>query len=71
MMNERLKELLKQSGAYDYYEVNEGVEGDEKPMEKFAELIVKECIDTLNWHGVDDGVPYIEYMAKSKLGVMK
>jgi hypothetical protein len=71
MMKDRLKELLKQSGAYDYYEVNEGVEGDEKPMEKFTELIVKECIDTLNWHGVDDGVPYIEYMAKAKLGVMK
>jgi hypothetical protein len=70
-MKDRLKELLKQSGAYDYYEVNEGVEGDEKPMEKFAELIVKECIDTLEWHGVDNGVPYIEYMAKSKLGVMK
>lgn len=42
-MNERIKELMKQSGAYDYYEVNEGVDGDEQPMIKFAELIVREC----------------------------
>lgn len=38
-MNERIKELMKQSGAYDYYEVNEGVDGDEQPMIKFAELV--------------------------------
>lgn len=44
-MNERIKELMKQSGAYDYYEVNEGVDGDEQPMIKFAELIVIECAE--------------------------
>lgn len=43
-MNKRIKELMKQSGAYDYYEINEGVNNDELPMAKFAELIVKECI---------------------------
>ena len=47
-MNERIKELMKQSGAYDYYEVNEGVDGDEQPMIKFAELIVRECADLMN-----------------------
>ena len=42
-MNERIKELMVKSGAYDHYEINEGVNGDELPMVKFAELIVKEC----------------------------
>jgi len=37
--------------------------------EKFAELIVRECIDTLLWHGCDEAVPYIEWMAVNKLGV--
>lgn len=43
-MNERIKELCLKSGAYEHYEVNEGVNGDELPMQKFAELIVQECI---------------------------
>lgn len=51
-MNERIKELMKQSGAYDYYEVNEGVDGDEQPMIKFAELIVRECCQL-----IDDSTP--------------
>ena len=42
-MNKRIKELMVKSGAYDHYEINEGVDGDELPMVKFAELIVKEC----------------------------
>ena len=43
-MNERIKELCIKSGAWDHYEVNEGVEGDELPMVKFAELIIQECM---------------------------
>ena len=42
-MNQRIKELAEKSGAWEYYEINEGVNGDEKPLEKFAELIVREC----------------------------
>ncbi len=42
-MNERIRELCIQSGAYEHYEVNEGVNGDELPMQRFAELIVREC----------------------------
>jgi len=43
MMNERIQELVKQSGAewddkYHWYVGNE-------TMKKFAELIVRECID--------------------------
>ena len=46
-MNERIRELAEQAGAWEYYEINEGVDGDEKPLEKFAELIVRECVQTL------------------------
>ena len=42
-MNQRIKELMVKSGAFDHYEINEGVNGDELPMVKFAELIIKEC----------------------------
>ena len=36
-MNERIKELLKQSGLQPYYDAQEG------QIETFAELIVEEC----------------------------
>ena len=42
-MNKRIRELAKQSGAWQYYEINEGVGEDEKHLEKFAQLIVREC----------------------------
>jgi hypothetical protein len=38
-MNERIKELLKQSGLQAYYDAQDG------QIEKFAELIVRECMD--------------------------
>ena len=37
--------------------------------EKFAELIIKECVTTLEFHGYDDAVPYVKWMATNKLGV--
>jgi hypothetical protein len=46
-MNERIRELCIQSGAYEHYEVNEGVNGDELPMQRFAELIVRECLQKI------------------------
>ena len=62
-MNERIKQLAKKSGAT----VNEGFDGNKnfvygitmspEELEKFAELIVRECIngianDTANYEGV-------------------
>jgi hypothetical protein len=73
-MKDRLQELMKHSGG-EFYEGFAGspnsISFKEDDLVRFTELIVKECIDTLNWHGVDNGVPYIEWMAKAKLGVMK
>ena len=54
-MNERIKELAEQSGAWEYYEINEGVDGDEKPLEKFAELIVRETFQVLAQAGIEFG----------------
>ena len=49
-MNERIKKLYEQSFVTDDY-VNVGINGVELGIrfdpEKFAELIVKECIETL------------------------
>ena len=43
-MNERIKELEKQSVFY-----NEDEEIWETDLEKFAQLIVRECIDIVPW----------------------
>lgn len=56
-MNERISELAKQSGAWEYYEINEGVGEDEKHIEKFALLIVKECAQSVNdWYQNHDRI---------------
>jgi hypothetical protein len=40
-MNNRIQELMKQANLQPYYD------SQEKDIEKFAELIVRECIDCL------------------------
>jgi len=40
-MNERIKELMEQAGLYDFVIESMGINEE---MEKFAELIVKECM---------------------------
>jgi len=68
-MNERIKELLSQAGVH--YEVIP----KDTVYEKFAELIIKECIDTVdktNTHHVlttfDDGLVRTT-MAKTKTAI--
>jgi hypothetical protein len=46
-VNERIRELCIQSGAFEHYEINEGVDGDEIPMQRFAELIVQEVFEMI------------------------
>ena len=52
-MNERIKQLLNQAGIYqpDRFDAIDG----SNQMEKFAELIVRECIDWCNANARDDG----------------
>ena len=64
-MNDRIRELAKQAG--DDWEHT--LESDKEFLKKFAELLVRECINTLEFHGFEDAVPYIKWMATNKLGV--
>jgi endonuclease IV len=52
-MNERIKELIKQATTIEEHKW--GVSYDNFDKEKFAELIVRECIDWCNAHARDDG----------------
>jgi hypothetical protein len=38
-------------------------------QKKFADLIIQECVKTLEFHGFDEAVPYVKWMATNKLGV--
>jgi hypothetical protein len=58
MMNERIKELMEEAGIYDFVVESMGINEE---LNKFAELIVRECagiydkIDNGNDHlGTDD-----------------
>jgi hypothetical protein len=53
-MNERIKEFAKQAGFYKYGDDFEDI------IEKFAELIVRECIDT----AFHKGHPDLEFLLK-------
>ena len=52
-MNERIRELAERAGAWDYYDIDDSF--DCKMLNKFAELIVRECCSKLvemgeSWH---------------------
>lgn len=50
---------------------NRSMLNEEQFLEKFAELIVQECVNTLEFHGFDDTVPYVKWMASNRLGITK
>ena len=60
-MNERIQQLKQQAGVQD--------NPDQEGLDLFAELIVQECVTNLEFHGFEDAVPYIKWMAANKLGV--
>ena len=70
-MNERIRELagkaLDQAVPETWTTLT--LEQLEKVQEKFAELIVQECMDTLAWHGEDDAVAKLEWFKVNKLGI--
>jgi hypothetical protein len=63
-MNERIKELYKQSSSQDYFPRDaEEVYMSAKNLEKFAELIVKECMKVASpdyMSTPEDSVYYVE-----------
>lgn len=50
-MNERIKELMEEAGIYDFVVESMGINEE---MEKFAELIVRECAHVAVFK--DDGI---------------
>jgi hypothetical protein len=56
-MNERIKKLLNEatSGHEQEHDRSKVMTVSDKEMDKFAELIVKECIDWCNANARDDG----------------
>jgi hypothetical protein len=76
-MNERIRELVKQAGGHfsthnlmsNPVQYRESIELWDKNIEKFAELIVRECQDNLAWHGHDEAVSQLEWFKVNKLGI--
>lgn len=72
MNTERIKELAREAGFHielNWDHTDWHSAGHSPLFEKFAELIIKDCVDTLEFHGFEDAVPYIKWMATNKLGV--
>jgi hypothetical protein len=67
-MNERIEELAKKAGFKHPDHVGLCEQYAYFDHIKFAELIVGECINTLEFHGFDDAIPYVKWMATNKLG---
>ena len=70
MNTERIKELAREAaGGMLSYDAEGEWRLSEREVEKLAELIVRECVNTLEFHGFENAVPYIKWMATNKLGV--
>jgi hypothetical protein len=71
-MNKRIQELAEQVGAVRNVLAmgrHDGVLFTEFELEKFAELIVRECMDNLEWHGHDEAVSQLEWLKVNRLGI--
>lgn len=69
-MNARIKQLLKQAqNVTAENHVPGGSDYEREIYVTFAELIVQECVNALEFHGFDEAVPYIKWMATNKLEV--
>jgi hypothetical protein len=68
MMNEKIKEIGEKAGgiwAPDYDDFLFAT----VDLERFAELIVSECMNNLSWHGHDEAVSQLEWFKANKLGI--
>lgn len=52
-MNQRIQELMEEAGIYDFVVESMGINEE---MEKFAELLVRECADMVDRAISDGGV---------------
>jgi hypothetical protein len=66
-MNERIRELAEQAGIY---KLNLSDETEYWIMEKFAELIVRECQTVVEWAiSVDSTIDRVPVLIKEHFGV--
>ena len=79
-MNERIKKIAKDACVLGDWgeDVSEGrffITGNTKQMEKFAELIVRECINEIGYKSVDlldiDFYPHYQERLKKHFGVLE
>mgnify|MGYP000373745527 CR=1 FL=1 len=73
-MNERIKELALKANIEFTYDPTETppkafVECWEDELVAFAELITKRVIQTLEFHGQADAIPYLQWMFVNELGI--
>ena len=62
-MNERIDELMIKAGAR--FEFLHGVQYDDFQYKKFAELIVRECLDEIQY---DDGATHVDELLPNHFG---
>lgn len=68
-MNERIRELAEQAEEYADSMVDEGSDFHPEYTQKLTELIIRECMDNLAWHGHDEAVSQLEWFKLNKLGI--
>ena len=69
-MNEQIKELWSQAGGH-YNNGNQHTwpQYTIDDPKKFAELLIREFMDNLAWHGHDEAVSQLEWFKINKLGI--
>jgi hypothetical protein len=69
-MNERIRELAEQAKFMAEEDINRQISYNTELKafaEKFAELIVRECMDNLAWHGHDEAVSQLDWFLHHKI----
>jgi hypothetical protein len=66
-MNERIKELLKQSCGFEYDEDGNELILVGKDLAKFAELIIQECLDQLHVGDTDEDYDKGAYWSREQI----
>lgn len=62
-MQTRVEELIDEAGLTAVYEMFQ--------PELLKHLILQECIDVFKFHGFEDALEYIDWMAINEFGVVK
>jgi hypothetical protein len=66
-MNERIQELAIQAAGKGFSTFSTSDFDSQEKIERFAELIVRECMDNLAWHGHDEAVSQLDWFLHHKI----